>query len=604
MGVEGLVNWKGDQIDKQKHGGNRAASFIYFMVVMGNIAFVPNMINLVTYFHGVMHMGLATSSTTVTNFVGASCAFALFGGFLSDSYITRFTTILIFGPLEFLGFGLLALQAHLPSLRPLQCDISSPQSNCERLHGYKAVILYIAIYTVALAEGCMRANLASLGGDQFDNNDAEESQRKSSFFNWFTLSISIGAFTGLIVVVWVENNRGWDYGFALSALSLLLGWVVVASGFAFYRNQRPQGSPLTRILQVFVAAFRKRKLVLPQNEEDLQQGAKEEMVDGEFLTHTKGFRGFRINTLSQGSLSRIRNAPEKKRDTRISDSFAETYGVHFIRFLDKASIAHGRIDKWSLCTVTQVEETKIVLRMLPVIFSAVLGYLPIPQLLTFTVEQGSTMNTKIGSLNISPATLLIIPIALQMVMIVVYDRLFVPFARRITGYRSGITSLQRVGIGFLSSPIAFSIAAIIEKKRKRIAEEHGLTESGTGVPMTMAWLLLQFVAVAINDAFSFVGLLEFFNSEASKGMKSLGTAIFWCVIGLSSLLGSFLVDIVNKVTSHGEQGRGWLDGNNLNKSHLDRFYWLIAVLGLLGFFNHLFWARRYIYRYPPHPSSG
>ncbi|XP_058094093.1 protein NRT1/ PTR FAMILY 4.6-like [Magnolia sinica] len=563
MEVEGFTDWKGKPINKQKHGGNRAASFIYFLVTALNITYVSNMLNIVTYLHSIMHMGLAASSTTATNFIGVTCAFSLLGGFLSDSYMTRFRTILIFGPIEFLGFGLLALQAHLPSLQPPECDINNPQNKCGQVHGYNAALLYIAIYTIALGEGCVRANLASFGGDQYDDNDLTESRLKSSFFNWFTFSISLGAFTGLIFIVWIENNKGWDYGFALSAVIVLLGLLVFTSGFSFFRNQRPQGSPLTRMSQVFVAAFKKRKLILPENEDDLQQVAKEEMADVELLPHTKGFK-----------------------------------------WLDKASISYGKIGKWSLCTVTQVEETKIVLRMLPIIISAVLGYLPIPQLMTLTVQQGSTMNTKIGSIDVSPATLLIIPIMFQMVILVTYDRLFVPFARRITGYKSGITNLQRVGVGFISTPLATCVAAIIERKRKKVAEEHGLTDSGTGVPMSVMWLLLQFFAVAINDAFSFVGLLEFFNGEASRGMKSMGTAIFWCVLGLSSLLGSSLVDIVNKTTKHGDGEIGWLEGNNLNKSHLDRFYWLLAALGLLGFFNHLFWAKRYVYRHSPHNPSG
>uniref|UniRef100_A0A0A9HRW0 Uncharacterized protein n=1 Tax=Arundo donax TaxID=35708 RepID=A0A0A9HRW0_ARUDO len=44
------------------------------------------------------------SQITVTNFVGATSGFALIGAFLSDSYITRSRTILLFGPLEFLAF--------------------------------------------------------------------------------------------------------------------------------------------------------------------------------------------------------------------------------------------------------------------------------------------------------------------------------------------------------------------------------------------------------------------------------------------------------------------------------------------------------------------
>jgi len=55
---------------------------------------------------------------------------------------------------------------------------------------------------------------------------------------------------GLILIVWMDNNKGWDYGFGVSALGVLIGLLVLASGFPFYRNHKPEGSPLTRILQV------------------------------------------------------------------------------------------------------------------------------------------------------------------------------------------------------------------------------------------------------------------------------------------------------------------------------------------------------------------
>lgn len=142
------------------------------------------------------------------------------------------------------------MQAHFPSFRPPQCDPYAQGSNCKRLHGLDSVLLFMGVYTVALGEGCLRATLASLGGDQFDDDDPVETSQKSSFFNWYTFGITIGSFTGLVLVVWVETNKGWDSGFALSGLIVLVGLLVVALGFPFYRNQRPSGSPLTRMLQV------------------------------------------------------------------------------------------------------------------------------------------------------------------------------------------------------------------------------------------------------------------------------------------------------------------------------------------------------------------
>jgi dipeptide/tripeptide permease len=237
--------------------------------------------------------------------------------------------------------------------------------------------------------------------------------------------------------------------------------------------------------------------------------------------------------------------------------------------------------------VTKVEETKIVLRMLPLFVSSMIGYVSNPIILTFTVQQGGMTNTRLGKIHISPATLFIIPITFQVVMLAIYDQFIVPFLRRRTGYASGITHLQRIGIGFASMILASVIAAVVERKRKE-----------TAVEMSLFWLAPQFFLLGVSDVTSFPGLLEFFNSEAPRGMKSIATALFWCEIGLASLLATFLVQGVNSATRHGGKG-GWLEGTTLNNSHLDLFYWVVTVIGLLGFLNYLYWAKKYVYHQDP-----
>ena len=77
-------------------------SFTVFavLIVMANIANIPMILNLVSYLHGTMHMGVKDASTTSTNFFGAICFFSFLGAFVSDSYLKRFYTILIFAPIE------------------------------------------------------------------------------------------------------------------------------------------------------------------------------------------------------------------------------------------------------------------------------------------------------------------------------------------------------------------------------------------------------------------------------------------------------------------------------------------------------------------------
>lgn len=62
------------------------------------IAAVGN--NLITYVLNEMHYSLSRSANIVTNFIGTLFILALLGGFLSDSYLGCFWTMLIFGFLE------------------------------------------------------------------------------------------------------------------------------------------------------------------------------------------------------------------------------------------------------------------------------------------------------------------------------------------------------------------------------------------------------------------------------------------------------------------------------------------------------------------------
>lgn len=65
--------------------------------IMG-IAAVGN--NLITYVINEMHFPLSKSANIVTNFIGTIFLLALLGGYLSDSYLGCFWTMLIFGFVE------------------------------------------------------------------------------------------------------------------------------------------------------------------------------------------------------------------------------------------------------------------------------------------------------------------------------------------------------------------------------------------------------------------------------------------------------------------------------------------------------------------------
>ncbi|KAG5029548.1 hypothetical protein JHK82_013138 [Glycine max] len=121
------------------------------------------------------------------------------------------------------------------------------------------------------------------------------------------------------------------------------------------------------------------------------------------------------------------------------------------------------------------------------------------------------------------------------------------------------------------------------------------------LPLSIFWLAFQYFIFGIADMLTYVGFLEFFYSEAPKGLKSTSTCFLWCSMALGYFLSSILVKIVNSVTKHITASGGWLTGNNINRNHLNLFYLFLSILSLINFFVYLFVSKRYKYR-AQHPA--
>ncbi|OIT36369.1 PREDICTED: protein NRT1/ PTR FAMILY 4.3-like [Nicotiana attenuata] len=555
------VDWRGRPSNSIKHGGMKAAAFVLGLQgfeIMG-IAAVGN--NLITYLINEMHFSLSQSANIVTNFIGTVFILSLLGGYLSDSYLGSFWTLLIFAFVELSGFILLSVQAHLPQLKPPKCNNMLSTDNgdqlCVEAKGFKALIFFVALYLVALGSGCVKPNMISHGADQF--NHQKQSKQLSRYFNAAYFAFSMGELIALTLLLWVQTHSGMDVGFAVSAAAMALGLITLVAGTLFYRNKPPQGSIFTPIAQVLVAAFLNRKHISPSDAR---------MLHG---THT-------IKDVNP---------------TLSHDNIGILLHTNRFRFLDKACIkvqdgnnSTKEISRWRLCTVTQVEQVKILISVIPIFACTIIFNTILAQLQTFSVQQGSAMNTKLTkNFHIPPASLQSIPYILLIFIVPLYDTFFVPFARKFTGHDSGITPLQRIGLGLFIATFSMVSAALMENKRRISAVNENKT-------ISIFWITPQFLIFGLSEMFTAVGLIEFFYKQSLKGMQSFLTAITYCSYSFGFYLSSVLVSLVNKITSNSSHG-GWLSDNNLNKDRLDLFYWLLAVLSFLNFFNYLFWATWY-----------
>ncbi|KAG7020837.1 Protein NRT1/ PTR FAMILY 4.5, partial [Cucurbita argyrosperma subsp. argyrosperma] len=269
-----------------------------------------------------------------------------------------------------------------------------------------------------------------------------------------------------------------------------------------------------------------------------------------------------------------------------------------LRCLDKASILPKDVEPqpWKVCSVTQVEEVKIITRMLPIFISTIIMNTCLAQLQTFSVEQGNTqiMDKSLGHLQFPAPSIPVIPLVFMAFLIPLYEFVFVPFARKITHHPSGITQLQRVGVGLVLSAVSMAVAGLVEVKRRHQATKH------PDEPMSLFWLSFQYGIFGIADMFTLVGLLEFFYKEAPVGMRSLSTSFTWLSLSFGYYLSSIFVNVINKITRKvSPSKKGWVEGlipEDLNYNNLNLFYWFLAILSLLNFFHYLYWASWYKYK--------
>ncbi|CAN1144961.1 Protein NRT1/ PTR FAMILY 5.2 [Linum perenne] len=551
---DGTVDLKGNPVRRSKRGGWRACSFVVVYEVFERMAYYGISTNLVIYLTKKLHQGTVKSSNNVTNWVGTIWMTPILGAYVADAHLGRYWTFVSASVIYLSGMSLLTLAVSLPALRPPHCP-EIDVNNCHKASPLQLGVFFGALYILAIGTGGTKPNISTIGADQFDDFEPKEKAHKLSFFNWWMFSIFFGTLFANTVLVYIQDNVGWSVGYGLPTLGLLISIVIFLAGTPFYRHRVPSGSPFTRMAQVIVAAGRKWKVDVPSDPKELY-----ELDLGEY---------------AKGGKYRIDSTPS-------------------LRFLSKAAVQTGLDEPWLLCPVTQVEETKQMLRMIPVLVATFIPSTMIAQVNTLFIKQGTTLDRQINSFHIPPASLSGFVTLSMLISVVLYDRFFVPVMRKWTKNPRGITLLQRMGIGLAFHVLIMLVASLTERHRLSEARKYNVVENGGQIPLSIFVLLPQFLLMGIADAFLEVAKIEFFYDQAPESMKSLGTSYSTTSLGIGNFISSFLLSTVSDITKRNGH-KGWIR-NNLNASHLDYYYAFFAVLNLLNFGFFLVMIRFYVYK--------
>ncbi|KAF3781425.1 NRT1-PTR FAMILY 3-1 protein [Nymphaea thermarum] len=545
---------------KRRKGGLITMPFIFANEVCEKLAVVGFGANMVSYLTLQLHMPVTKAAVTLSNFGGTASLTPLLGAFIADAYAGRFWTIAVSSIIYQIGMVCLTVSAVLPSLRPPPCSIdASGKKICLEATTSQLMVLYVSLLLTALGAGGIRPCCVAFGADQFDERDPKQSTKIWNFFNWYYFCMGFSILVAVTVIVYIQENVGWGWGLGIPTVAMFLSVITFVLGYPLYRNLKPSGSPLTRLVQVVVAATRKRKL--PNASDPSLLYENEEL------------------------------------DAPISISGVLVHSDQF-KFFDKAAIVSGDesrkaaegVNLWRLATVHRVEELKSVIRMVPIWFAGIIPITASAQQGTFQLQQGRTMDRHLSpSFQIPPGSMTVFTLISMLATIWAYDRFLIPLARRLTGLDRGISFLHRMAIGFAISVTSTFAGGFIEQRRKQAAAAAGLLDHPDHtIPISVFWLIPQYSLHGIAEAFMSIGHLEFFYDQAPESMRSTATALFWTSISAGSYLNTLLITLVHRTTD-------WLP-DNLNRGKLEYFYWIITMLQVFNLCYYMLCVRYYTFK--------
>ncbi|XVE68013.1 hypothetical protein DITRI_Ditri09bG0034200 [Diplodiscus trichospermus] len=508
------------------HGLSRSCILLIVIAGMERFAFKGVASNLVTYLTDVVKMSNSSAAKTVNSWCGFTSMLPLLAAPLADSFWDRYSTILSSSFLYVLGLGAVASTSLLWTWAPPSNTSSS-------------AFLFWSLCLISLGQGAYNPSLQAFGADQLDHDeelpcskDDKSSKKKSLFFQWWYFGVCSGSLLGVILMSYIQDTFGWVLGFAIPMFAMVISIAFFTCGspiYAYKPYKNIDSNPFPNILQVIKVSASKLingRTTLPDKSEVVELELQEKPLCDQKLDSNEDLDG------------------NPRNDTHL------------------------------------LENAKVVLRLLPIWTMLLMFAVIFQQPATFFTKQGMTMERNIGrNFKIPPATLQS-AITLSIILLMpLYDKVLIPITQMVTRNKKGISVMQRMGVGMFLSIIAMIIAAVVEMKRLEISRKIGVQESKT-VPISIFWLLPQYVLLGISDIFTVIGMQEFFYNEVPVRMRTMGFALYTSVFGVGSFLSALMISVIEALTS--TEGRQSWFSDDMREDGLDKYYWLLALASALS----------------------
>ncbi|KAL3826077.1 hypothetical protein ACJIZ3_022106 [Penstemon smallii] len=499
---------------------------------------------MMAYLTNVWKIGFTHAATIVNIFWGVVKVLPLFLKFIVDSITGNYWMLLISSFSYSVGLGFLTMSTPTV-LANVMGTCSEYKPEC--IGQGQVILFYAALLFIAFGMSghftsleLFVANQFNIQGPRDEEEDSElemmDDEEVDACERLFGSIVAIIIATSIAVIA-LPFIKPWSLRFGIPAICTLVATLLFLSGSPSYRCFRPQGSPLTVFVRVFVAATSKLFYRSPKDAKKLYEIRDPQI---HYVAHTKS-----------------------------------------LRCLDKAAIViptkplvEQEKNIWRLCRVTEVEETKTIIRMIPVWMTFILGGVVSAIGFTFFIEQLEHLDPKVGRLKV--------PIV---VLLWFYEQSQNQFA---SFYAKFANSLGRAGSRKLAPSIGIAVsmilamlccitAAKVENRRLGVVIKHGLVDKPDEVvPMTMFWLLPQFVLLgAFNGVFSY-SAISFFIDQSPVSTRMYMEFFVSAVFGVGTLGSVLSVYVVGKVSEKGGK-KNWFQ-HDLNGSRVDKYYWTLSWL--------------------------
>ncbi|XP_022137619.1 protein NRT1/ PTR FAMILY 2.8 [Momordica charantia] len=547
------------QPPRRKPGGWRAVKYIIGNEAFEKLSSMSLMSNITVYLSTQYNLNGIFVVNVVNIWSGASNIATLAGAFIADSYLGRYRTLLYGSIASFLGTGAVALTAALHQLRPPSCDIEKSH-HCPQPHFWQLLVLFTGLGLLSIGAGGIRPCSVAFGADQFDARTEKGRSQLESFFNWWYLSFTMALLIALTGVVYVQTNVSWAIGFVIPTICFFFSILFFLWGRHTYILAEPRGSIFSDMVRVITAACRKRRHSVSSH--SFYDPPMADSLDGEKMAHTD-----RYKWLDKAAI--IVNPDEE---------------------LDEQGKPKN---PWRLCSLQQVEGLKCLVAIIPVWVSGMGCFIVFDQPNTLGILQAMQTNRSIGShFKFPPAWVKMGSLLALSIWIIIYERVFIKMAKKITGKERRLTVKQRITIGIFLSIMCMVVSGVVEKYRRESALKNGSFNSTT----SFAFMLPQHALSGLMEAFATIAVMEFFNMNMPEHMRTVAGAIFFLTLSVSSFVSSLIVNLVHAVTS--KTGKiPWVGGHDLNQTRLDYYYYLIAIIATLNLLYFVFFASRFVTSY-------